>query len=700
MKTSPILLLTLIGSVMWTSLQAQLVLFTPSDTMICAADPATFTNHYPNLVGYTYNWDFGDSTYSQVSGNAIHSYSQLGTAIPSLTITGDSFLYFLKSVKILAIPNDFIGGFDFRPDLYIRVKDASGSTIISTPKGTHNHSLPKTFGGYNKVLGLQNYVIHVYEYDRATSDEHSSVSFSMPIGNGTATSSDGLTVSWVIDSIPLTPYAKTIQVLPPLAKPQLIASSTTTFCGSPTVPLQSTVPQGLQIFWRRNGVDIPGATDSTYLPTQTGYYQSVATNGSCKRASDSVLITINPLPAPQITASGPLTLCDSGTVALAVDSVAGFVYQWYQGNQLIPGASQHKYTAQNSGDYHIAVTDTNGCMGTSTATAFRIYASSLQATISSATGRAAVCQGDTLQLEATRGLGLTYQWFYAGTTVSNAIQPHFPATDSGAYQVIVTDPAGCGLDTSDVFRVSLLPAPPTPLVSALDPTDLCEGEAVLLIGQAATGMKYQWAKDQANLVGEKDSTYLASTAGAYSLTITDTAGCMATSLPLIVTEIPSPMTPTIIRQNDTLIATPVDLNLTYQWFLDGTLIPNQTSPYHLPSTTGAFTVTAISPEGCESDISTAFSTVSISDKRVKKAFTLYPNPTQGTSWIQVSSTTHGVLEAKVYDLQGRLMTQQSLESMTGNTYRLKLDALRQGHYIIVLSQENQHLGSTKVWKKD
>ena len=698
MKTLSILLLSIIGSLIWIPIHGQTILFTPSDTTVCAEDPTVFINHYPNLVGYTYNWDFGDFTYSNASGNATHTYHQTGTMTPSLTITGDSFLYVLKSIKIHAIPGFFLGGVDFRADLYIRVKDSQGKTIISTPKGTHNNHPPTTFGGYSKVLGLQNYVIHVYEFDRFTSDEHSAVSFSVPTGSGKTTNSDGLTVSWVIDSIPLFPYNRTIQALPPLAKPQILAGTTTSFCGSMPTPLSASGQGGLHVFWRKDGVDIPGATGATYLPTQSGHYQVIATNGSCKRASDSVEITIIPLPNPPISASGPLAFCDSGTVTLSIDSTDLSAYQWYHNNQPIAGAFMASYTTTQSGDYHVAVTDTNGCMGTSAPTSFHIYSTTTQAAVSSPNGQTAVCEGDTLSLSATAGLGLTYQWLAAGQPIAGATQQDFAATDSGMYQVLVQDPLGCAADTSGVFPVNLLPAPPAPIISAADPTAFCEGNAVLLASQGTAVFDRQWQKDQLDLPGENDTTLLAMTSGNFALTIADSQGCKARSSAINVTVFPTPM-PVIVRQNDSLIATPVDLSLLYQWFKDGVPIPNEVTPYYLPTISGTFTVKATSAAGCEGISDPIFSSVGIADQFKEKIFTLYPNPTKDDCWIEVSAVNQQALTVKLYDLQGRVIDKQILARQADARYPLKMSHLPSGQYVAMLFDGARRLGVTKVWKR-
>ncbi|MEO8085673.1 MAG: T9SS type A sorting domain-containing protein [Bacteroidota bacterium] len=63
-------------------------------------------------------------------------------------------------------------------------------------------------------------------------------------------------------------------------------------------------------------------------------------------------ITVYPYPAPQgITQSGDTLFANAGAIS----------YQWYQGGNLIPGATEYFYVAQGSGNYNVVATDANGC---------------------------------------------------------------------------------------------------------------------------------------------------------------------------------------------------------------------------------------------------------------------------------------------------------------------------------------------------
>ncbi|MCD6062942.1 MAG: hypothetical protein K0R82_853 [Flavipsychrobacter sp.] len=75
------------------------------------------------------------------------------------------------------------------------------------------------------------------------------------------------------------------------------------------------------------------------------------------KASDTITFTatVNPLPAPIITRSGPDLMTTSPFA----------IYQWYRNTIAIVGATNQTYTMTEGGDYTVTVTDNNGCITTS-----------------------------------------------------------------------------------------------------------------------------------------------------------------------------------------------------------------------------------------------------------------------------------------------------------------------------------------------
>jgi alpha-tubulin suppressor-like RCC1 family protein len=90
--------------------------------------------------------------------------------------------------------------------------------------------------------------------------------------------------------------------------------------------------------------------------TQSGTYKDTLQNVAGCDSIVTLNLTINATPSPTVTASG---------YNLTTQSYAG--YQWQLNGSNIAGATAQNHTATANGSYSVAVTDANGCQGTSTA---------------------------------------------------------------------------------------------------------------------------------------------------------------------------------------------------------------------------------------------------------------------------------------------------------------------------------------------
>ncbi|MFI5171102.1 MAG: T9SS type A sorting domain-containing protein [Chitinophagales bacterium] len=139
------------------------------------------------------------------------------------------------------------------------------------------------------------------------------------------------------------------------------AGGPTTFCQGGSVLLTATY-SGVAVQWKKNGANIPGATSPTYNATHKATY-SCQTISPCGTAiSDGIFVNVQKNPPATITAGGPTTFCEGGSVILTANAGGGLSYQWYKSATAIPGANSINYTATISGNYKCRVTKTaTGC---------------------------------------------------------------------------------------------------------------------------------------------------------------------------------------------------------------------------------------------------------------------------------------------------------------------------------------------------
>ncbi|MCE9540360.1 MAG: PQQ-dependent sugar dehydrogenase, partial [Bacteroidetes bacterium] len=137
--------------------------------------------------------------------------------------------------------------------------------------------------------------------------------------------------------------------------PIITALGSTTMC-SGSVILQTNTGSGSIYQWKKDGVNISGATNSSFTATTSGAYQLKVIQGSCISWSAPTLVKIlNGLRAT-ITPGGVTTFCTGGNVKLFANTCSGYSYQWKKNGAYISGAINASYTATTSGNYQVQVT--------------------------------------------------------------------------------------------------------------------------------------------------------------------------------------------------------------------------------------------------------------------------------------------------------------------------------------------------------
>ncbi|MBU0763956.1 MAG: hypothetical protein KJ607_03875, partial [Bacteroidetes bacterium] len=199
-----------------------------------------------------------------------------------------------------------------------------------------------------------------------------------------------------------------------------------------------------------------------------------------------------------ITPSGPVAFCQGESVTLtASDGPDPNYYVWST------GVTTNPITVNTAGTYWVYSEDTvSGAVDTAwiTITVYSNPTVNLGYDIS-------VCQGETVTLDA--GAGYTYFWSDSSTNQT------INATTTGQYSVTVTDGNGC--TGSDAINVTINP---NPVIDLGSNQAICNGESVTL--DAGGGYTYHWSNSSVN------QTITVTTAGQYSVTVTESNGCTGT----------------------------------------------------------------------------------------------------------------------------------------------------------------------------
>ena len=141
-----------------------------------------------------------------------------------------------------------------------------------------------------------------------------------------------------------------------ISTPVISPLTPTSFCWGSSALLGTSVTSAGGVIvtyqWLLNGVNISGATSSSYNAVIPGNYSvQIIIPGSCTMMTMSVPVTEFPLPNPPITFDG--------TYFHTLNTYVS--YQWYEDLIAIPGATTDYTPAISNGNYKVQVTDVNGC---------------------------------------------------------------------------------------------------------------------------------------------------------------------------------------------------------------------------------------------------------------------------------------------------------------------------------------------------
>ena len=315
-----------------------------------------------------------------------------------------------------------------------------------------------------------------------------------------------------------------------------ITSPITKFCPGGSTTLTANVtggPNDLKYEWKNYGVATGGNTN-TLVVTQAGFYTLKVTDtvNFCSKNAAGISIVVSP--TANITLSGALSFCAGSNVVISVDSSTNYTFQWKDAGMAISGATYSDYTATTAGTYSVDVTDNSaglGCTITSDIQTVAVYPTSVGGTL---TGTAAICIGasaSTLTLTGYTGTIIRWESSTNGgtswNTIANTTDTYNPGSPSTTtlYRAVVQS-GTCVAATSNTVTITVN-ALPDATISAGGAVALCSGGSVTLSN--SNGTSYVWKESGTPIGGATSSSYIASTAGSYTVTVTDINGCSATT---------------------------------------------------------------------------------------------------------------------------------------------------------------------------
>ncbi len=325
---------------------------------------------------------------------------------------------------------------------------------------------------------------------------------------------------------------------PPVA--EVMAMGDLEFCSGGSVSLHSTEMPGVTHQWMLNNEPIADANSATFVADASGEYSVMITSGCGDSTSDPIVVIVNEAPIHTLDQIG-FNSCNGSPVNLVATNESGSIeneYQWFLNGELIEGAITNELMASVSGDYHLVINAANGCSHTTGTVSVSIEEATMP--LINASGETSFCEDGMVTLTADAIEGSSIQWHLNGSPIDGANGSELMVMEGGQYTATSTTAGGCVSEASMAIDVTVTAVPEAASITAADLTTFCEGGSVMLIADPIEGMTYTWMNDGTEVQSGENATFMANTAGNYTV-ILNSNGCdseASNSIEVIVNEAP------------------------------------------------------------------------------------------------------------------------------------------------------------------
>ena len=418
----------------------------------------------------------------------------------------------------------------------------------------------------------------------------------------------------------ITSAVATLTVNPAPVPPSITtqpASLTVTAPGAANFSVTATGDAPLAYQWLRNGVDISGATNSSYTLNPTAVADSGAqftvrvSNGAGTVTSAVATLTVNPAPVPPSITTQPASLTvtapDAANFSVVATGDAPLAYQWLRNGVDISGATNSSYTlnptavADSGAQFTVRVSNGAGTVTSAVAT-LTVNPAPVPPSITTQPASLTVTAPDAANFSvvATGDAPLAYQWLRNGVDISGATNASYTlnptaVADSGA-QFTVRVSNGAGTVTSAVATLTVNPAPVPPSITTQPASLTVTAPDAANFSVVATGdapLAYQWLRNGADISGATSASYtlnptaVADSGAQFSVRVSNGAGTVtsaiatltvnATPVPPSITTQPANVTVTAPGAAGFSVVATGDAPLAYQWLRNGVDISGATN---------------------------------------------------------------------------------------------------------------------------
>ncbi|MGD1846244.1 MAG: T9SS type A sorting domain-containing protein [Salibacteraceae bacterium] len=323
-----------------------------------------------------------------------------------------------------------------------------------------------------------------------------------------------------------------------------------------------------------------GSGDSLNVaPTTTTTYYAATFDGTCWSLCDSLTINVNPTPTIGVTSTA--AICPGVSATLTATGASTYVWSPVTGLNTGTGSTVTAAPTTTT-TYTVTGTDANGCTASASTTVTvnpGVTVSASSPTFGSGNNISCFGANDgSVNLSITSGASpYTFAWTGPGSFSSTS--QNITGLATGSYQVTVTDANGC-IDNTSITLTGPSGALTASASSSLQAGGFnlscnggSDGSITLAVSGGSPTYTYNWSGPSSFSATVPNPGNLS--AGAYSVTVTDLAGC-STTTSISLTE------PTTVSATVTPVVQSNGFNLSCANSSDGDITANASgglSPY-------------------------------------------------------------------------------------------------------------------------
>lgn len=251
----------------------------------------------------------------------------------------------------------------------------------------------------------------------------------------------------------------------------------------------------------------------SFVPSATTTYTVIGTDGRGCVDTSEITVTVSPNapPTPTNTANTTLVCPGRGVVLTGTLPTNGSI-AWYRNNSLIVNAINSTYNAIQGGSYYNVVTNSDGCIATSSTVS--LTTGVLPNDINRISGSTNACFGEVIQFRAPNTTGTTYyRWDISPASAATIAAGQGTRnvtinTTNVDFQVSVTPVNNCGpgnghSENVDVDNSSV----GCPSVAfGGNNTNICEGQSVIFSNYSTVNPVFGWVANWDFGAGASPST--------------------------------------------------------------------------------------------------------------------------------------------------------------------------------------------------